>query len=66
MRIIDPGQRPEFTPLRGTCRMCGCQIECTQGECTWMSDRPGDPTGAYAIQCPTCQGWIYPKGGEAP
>lgn len=48
----------------GTCKFCGCKIECRQTEAHWMDeDRPGSNDGGHVYDCPTCKGliWLRPK-----
>lgn len=65
MKIIKPGNSPDEQPLRGTCRVCGCEVEVPKKEAKWMDgDRSWEP-GSHYVDCPTrgCDGDIWLKGG---
>lgn len=52
MKILKPGtnKRPA---LRGTCLVCGCEVETEKHEARYVEERPGD--GAYCVKCPECK-----------
>lgn len=45
--------RRKTRKLTGTCRDCGCKVECDVTEARYVEDRPGD--GANCVKCPDCK-----------
>ena len=52
MKIVKPGKVPGDRLLRGTCRTCGCVVECKQSEARYEGRDPREP-GAWYVPCPT-------------
>lgn len=67
MKIIKPGKLPGDRPMRGTCRVCGCVVICTQAEAAYQHDpRPGE--SCHTVACPTngCGATIVVAEGAMP
>lgn len=59
MRIIKAGDPKKNCNRRvwGTCKECGCEVECSRHECEYIQDVVCQP-GYIAIACPNCGRWI--------
>lgn len=60
IKVLKPGNLDTERDLRGTCQICGCQVEAKRKICQIIRGPKEASTLALGLECPTigCTNWI--------